>query len=217
MSTVRIPRQQRFVLDNVSWNRYTRLLHTFSDRHLRITYDRGVLEIMTLSFEHETLSGFLGLLVITLTQELNLPLRLGRSTTLRRRHKQRGLEPDDCCWITHEPEVRGKTRINLRTDPPPDLAIEVDISRSSLNRMGIYAKLRVPEVWRYDSQGLAFCTLNANGDYDAAPVSAIFAAARITAADLMPFIQMRGQMDDNAIIRQFRAWLHTRITPTPTP
>ena len=90
----------------------------------------------------------MGLLVVTLTQELNLPLHWGLDDLRRKRH-QKGLEPDDCFWIAHEAEVRGKTIIDLRTDPPPDLAIEVDISRSSLDRMGIYAKLRVPEVWRW--------------------------------------------------------------------
>ena len=88
-------------------------------------------------------------MIFTLTQELHLPFHLGRSTTLRRRRKQRGLEPDDCYWIAHASDMRGKTAFNSRTDPPPDLAIEVDITHSSLDRMAIYAKLRVPEVkWR---------------------------------------------------------------------
>ena len=215
MQTVRIPLQQRFVLGNVSWEDYIRISRAFGERHLRMTYDRGVLEIMTLSFEHETISGFLGLLVITLTQELNLPMRLGRSTTLRRKPKKRGLEPDDSFWIANEAKVRKNKRISLRTDPPPDLTIEVDVTRSSLNRMDIYAKLRIPEVWRYKDDKLAFFTLDPAGDYIPAAVSATFPLP-ITPADLMPFIQMRSQMDDNAVIRQFRAWIHSKMTP-PQP
>jgi Uma2 family endonuclease len=216
MIKIRIPKRQRFIFDGVSWDRYTRLLHEFSDRHLRFTYDRGILEIMTLSYEHETLGYFLGRLVIVLTEELNLPIRGGGSTTFRRKRKQKGLEPDDCYWIAHEAEVRNNTKIDLRTDPPPDLAIEVNISHSSLDRMGIYASLKLPEVWRHDAQGLSFFTLNAGYKYDAVLTSASFSMP-LSPADLMPFIAMRGQMDDNAVIRQFRDWIRAKIQTTRNP
>lgn len=209
MLKVRIPTQQRLVLDAVPWERYSRLLRSFSDRHLRLTYDRGVLEIMTLSHAHERLSRFLGRLVITLTEELNLPIAEGGSTTFRKRRKQKGLEPDNCYWIAHEADVRDKTKIDLRVDPPPDLAIEVDITHSSLDRMRIYASLGVPEVWRYDEQGLTFWSLAANGKYEPAPVSRSFTLA-ISPADLTPFIDLRGQMDVNAIIRKLRTWIQGR-------
>jgi len=214
MSAIHIPTKQRFILDNVSWQRYTRLLHVFSDRHLRLTYDRGVLEIMTLSYEHETSGRFLGRLVVTLTEELDVQIKDGGSTTFRRKKKLKGLEPDDCFWIANEAAVRGKTKISLRVDPPPDLALEIDISRSSMNRMRIYAALRVPEVWRYDENGLAFFTLNAAGKYDPAIVSTCFTIP-ITAADLQPFLNLRGQIGDNDIIKQFRAWIRAKLGATP--
>ena len=211
MPTIKIPSTQRFILENVSWGRYTRLLRALEDRHLRMTYDRGVLEIMTLSFEHESTSRFLGRLVVVLTEEFDLALAPGGSTTMRRKRKMKGLEPDDCYWIAHEPAVRGKKVIDLRTDPPPDLTIEVDVTRSSLNRMAIYAKLRVPEVWRHNDEGLTFNVLNAAGEYGSAAASTMFPLP-IAPADLMPFTQMRGQLDDNAIIKQFRAWLRGKIS-----
>jgi Uma2 family endonuclease len=210
MVKVRIPRQQRLILDNVSWERYTRFLRDFSDNHCRLTYDRGVLEIMTLSHEHEGLSEFLGLLVVTLTQELELTLKLGGSTTFRQRRKKKGIEPDRCYWIANEAAVRGKTRIDLRVDPPPDVALEVDITHSSMDRLHIYAALRVPEVWRYDAQGLAFLVLNAERRYVPAANSPAFPIP-VSPADLMPFLQMRGQMDENAIVRQFRDWIRSQI------
>jgi Uma2 family endonuclease len=113
MSTVRIPQKQRFILDGVSWPRYTRLLRDFADRHLRFTYDGGILEIMTLSHEHESAADFLGRMVVTLTEQLKLPIKAGRSTTFRKRKKEKGLEPDNCYWIAHEADVRGKTVIDL--------------------------------------------------------------------------------------------------------
>jgi Uma2 family endonuclease len=203
---------QRLILDNVTWNGYTRLLRSFEGRHLRLTYDRGTLEIMTLSHQHENLGWFLGRLVVVLTEELNLPIKGGGSTTFRKKRKLKGLEADDCYWIAHEADVRGKTVIKLNIDPPPDLAIEVDISRSSMNRMRIYAAIKVPDVWRHDCKGLAFLTLNSLGKYDEVAVSPTFPLS-VTPADLTPFTAMRDQMDENAVIRQFRQWIRTKVAP----
>src|SRR5207302_1383935 len=98
----------------------------------------------------------LGRFIDVLTEEFHLPCRAGRSVTLRRRRKRRGLEPDNCYWIANAARLQGKVRLDLRTDPPPDLAVEVDVTASSLDRMSIYAALRVPEVWRLSAAGLAF-------------------------------------------------------------
>src|SRR5262249_55428861 len=125
---------QRLVLAGVSWQEYGKFLRAFEGRRaVRLTYDRGVLEIMSPRHEHETDVDFLGRLAITLTEEMGLSVKAGGSTTFRRRKKRRGLEPDRCYWIASEPLVRGKRDINLRKDPPPDLAIEVDVTSSSLN------------------------------------------------------------------------------------
>ena len=210
MFKTRIPSRQKLILDNVSWDEYTRHLRNFEGRHLRLTYDQGMLEIMTLSHEHEGLGWFLDKLVFVLTEELTLPIKGGGSTTFRKKKKHKGLEADNCYWIAHEAEVRGKTVIKLSIDPPPDLAIEVDISRSSMNRMRIYAAIKVPEVWRHDRNGLAFLVLNSLGKYDPAAVSPAFPMP-ITPADLLPFIAMRDHMDENAVIRQFRAWIRAKL------
>jgi len=173
---------------------------------LRLTYDRGTLQIMTLTFGHESWGSILGLMVVVLTEELGLPIASGGSTTFRRKRRRRGLEPDECFWITHEAQVRGKLRIDLRTDPPPDLAIEVDVTASSLNRMGIYAALGVPEVWRFDGQSLSFHILNATGGYDVRPNSGLF--PNVSSADLLRLLVLRGQVEQNALLRQFRVWVH---------
>src|ERR1700687_4731675 len=90
---------QRLLLYAVDWRTYTRLLRALDGRHLRLTYERGTLEFMTLTHEHESGARFLGRLAVTLTEELGLPVKAGGSTTFRRRIKKRGLEPDDCFWI----------------------------------------------------------------------------------------------------------------------
>jgi Uma2 family endonuclease len=153
-----------------------------------------------------------------LTEELDLPISGGGSTTVRRRRRQRGLEPDNCYWIANEAQVRGKRRLDFRTDPPPDLAIEVDVTHSSLDRMGIYAALRVPEVWRYENQRLTFNVLQSDGNYAEQPRSLAFPL--VTPSDLLRFLALRGQMDENAINRQFRTWVRQQLaggTATPAP
>jgi Uma2 family endonuclease len=185
------------------------MLRAFAEqRSARLTYDRGVLEIMSPLYRHDNSSWFLGRLILTLTEELNLPIASGGSTTLRRRRRQRGLEPDACFWIANEPRVRGIRSLNLRTDPPPDLAVEVDVTRSSLNRMTIYAALGVPEVWRLEVAGLTFHLLQADGQYAASPVSRSFPA--VSATDLAGFLALLGRQEENEILRQFRAWVRQR-------
>src|SRR5207249_86588 len=109
------------------WNEYSRMLRFFAERPgYRLTYDRGTLEIMSPLFEHEFGADLLGRFVVVLTEEMGLPLQAGRSTTFRSRRMRRGLEADHSWWIAHALQIRGKRRIDLRVDPPPDLAIEVD-------------------------------------------------------------------------------------------
>jgi Uma2 family endonuclease len=219
MSTVSPPIEQRFMLYGVDWKEYGRFLRAFGHRPgVRLTYDRGCLEIMTLSFEHESLARLLDRLVVTLSEELQLPMTGGRSTTFRRRKRKRGLEPDDCYWMANEPLVRGKDRIDLRTDPPPDLALEIDITHSSLNRLAIYAALRMPEVWRLENQVVVCYLLGSDGHYAASPSSRAFPG--LDPRELSLFLALRGQMDENSIVRQFRAWVRQRfpgVNPTGNP
>ncbi len=213
MSTVpaRLP-TQKMLLHGIDWPTYARLARAFAGRRgLRLTYDRGTLEIMTLTYGHESLAHLLGRFVVTLTEELGLPIAEGGSTTFRRRRSRRGLEPDQSYWIASEPLVRGKQRIDLRVDPPPDLAIEVDVASSSVNRMTIYAALGVPEVWRLTDQGLTFHVLAGGGQYTVSSTSLAFSF--LTAADLQGFLLLRGQQDENAIVRQFRTWVQQKQTP----
>lgn len=209
MSTVRVPRRQRLILEGVDWQTYSRLLRTFAERPgIRLTYDRGTLEIMSPSHAHDIDSRFLGRLVVTLTEELGLPVKSGGSTTLRRRKKRRGLEPDECFWIKNEALVRSLRVLRLHKDPPPDLAIEVDVTSSSLDRMSIYAALAIPEVWRLDAEGLSFHHLQPDSTYAKATHSQTFPF--VTPADLTGFANRRIQDGDNAVVQDFRRWIRAR-------
>jgi Uma2 family endonuclease len=202
--------RQCLLLSNVDWQTYTRLLHIFAERPgFRLTYDQGELEIMSPSMEHDDDARFLGDLVFVLTEELGLPLKRGGSTTLRRRLRQQGIEADECFWIANAHRMGGRRRLDLRTDPPPDLAIEVDVSHSSMDRLGIYAALGVPEVWRLDGDVLIFYILDAARAYQTAGASRSFPL--VTPADLLNFLQQARQAgDENVVVHQFRDWIRQR-------
>src|SRR5262249_11690906 len=152
-------------------------------RGVRLAYDRGDLEIMAPSYEHENDGWVLGQFVFILADELGLTLNPGGATTLRRKLKQKGIEPDQCFWIANVAPLGGVRRLTRRTPPPPDLAIEVDVSRSSLPRFGIYAALKVPELWRLDGDELKFHVLGPNKKFAEAATSRSFPL--VTPADLL--------------------------------
>jgi Uma2 family endonuclease len=192
------------------------MLRAFAERPgYRLTYDRGTLEIMSPLFEHEIDVDLLGRFVVVLTEEMNLPLEAARSTTLRRRRMRRGLEADHSWWIAHAAQMRGRRHLDLRVDPPPDLALEVDVTRQSLDRMPIYARLRVPEVWRLNAQGLTFHQLQANGRYAEQPHSPTFPL--FTPADLMAHLALRTQYDQNEVVRKFRIFVLQRLASAGGP
>jgi Uma2 family endonuclease len=208
------PASERLVLYDVSWRDYLRLGKLLSNRRLRMTYDRGTLEIMTLSSEHERWKHILGRLVEALAEELDIRIAGFGSMTCKRQKKRRGFEPDECYWVANVATIRGRQRIDLRVDPPPDLALEIDVSSSSLNRMSIYSAMRVEEVWRFDTNSLVFSQLQANGKYAQIPTSVAFPG--LTAADLMPFLILGAQQDELDMLKAFRAWVRQRFPRSNT-
>ncbi|WP_242040676.1 Uma2 family endonuclease [Coleofasciculus sp. FACHB-1120] len=149
-----IPRERthRVILQGVSWQTYQALLTEMGDnRSSRLAYDRGVLEITMPSDRHETNTKLLERMIEALTEELDLPIKGFRSTTLNREDLQRGAEPDSCYYIQNVERIQGRT-IDLTKDPTPDLVIEVDITSPSSRRLQIYSQLGVSEVWRYVGQ-----------------------------------------------------------------
>jgi Uma2 family endonuclease len=210
MATAQTSPEQRLLLEGEPWEAYARMLRVFDERrHLRITYDRGALEIMTISPEHEWYKSILGRIVIALTEELQLPIACYGSMTLRRRRIRRGLEPDQCYWIENEAKVRNIKKFDWRRDPPPDLILEIDITRSSLDRMSIYAAMRVPEVWCHDGSALKFYVLGPDGKYAVSSHSRVFPG--LTPDAVSRFLTLREQMDENALVREFRTWIRQRI------
>jgi Uma2 family endonuclease len=196
---------QHIVLDNVSWELYEHLLKEIGDRPIRLTYDSGDLEIMSPLPEHEDISRMLCFMVLELALASDRPARMLGSTTFRRKLLKRGLEPDECFYIQSLPRVRGRRRLALPKDPPPDLAIEVDITGRSLDRLPIYAALKVPEIWHYRGGRLRCVLLNESGEYNESQTSRAFPTIR--PSELLRFVKLALTGDHMTAAKAFRQWL----------
>ncbi|MGB0564629.1 MAG: Uma2 family endonuclease, partial [Spirulinaceae cyanobacterium] len=164
LNRIHVPPGQRIVLEKVSWQEFEDILVALGDhRTARIAYADGSLEIMTPSPEHESGKEIIGDLVKALLEELEIEFWTLGSTTLKK-SQIKGLEPDQCFYIAHEAQIRGKKRIDLDIDPPPDLALEIEVT--SRTHPQIYAALNVPELWRFERGKLQINVLR-NGEYQA--------------------------------------------------
>lgn len=187
MTSVLSQPEQKVIIENVSWQTYERLLADLADRASpRLTYDCGILEIMSPTPRHEELNRNLALIVTILAAALGLDVRNLGSTTFRRADLGRGFEPDSCFYIEHEAAVRGKAKIDLTQDPPPDLVIEIDITSGSLDKFPLYRQVGVPEIWRCDGNRLTIFHLSDNA-YQTSESSR--ALGEIEAADLTRLLQ----------------------------
>ncbi len=204
--------EQRLLLYAVDWQTYEKFLDAVGKRRLRLTYDRGNLEIMAPSWNHEWWKRRFGFLMPLLGAETNVAVQGGGSTTYRREDLERGLEPDECFYIgPHAVQMRGPREIDLQRDPAPDLAVEIDISSSSLNRQSIYAALRVPELWRFDGASLQAYRLGANGAYELCEHSLSFPFLPLVA--FVQFLQDTQELEESALIRPFQDWIRAHVLP----
>ena len=195
---------QQIILRGVRWETYEQLVSDFQDSHAaHFTYDRGILEIMVLSFKHETVNRTLAHLVSVIAEELQIDTINAGSTTFKRQDIAKGFEPDSCFYIQNEARISGKTEIDLDIDPPPDLVIEIDITSPSLNKFPIYAQIGVPEVWRYDGTQVTFFVL-AGESYETAEGSQAFPA--LTSNVATELLEASAEVKSTVWIRRVREW-----------
>jgi Uma2 family endonuclease len=199
--------QQHLVLDGVSWDFYERTLDEIGNRPMRVTFYRGSIEIMPPPAEHECAKISIGALIEVTALELDIPMRCFGSATFRREEGQAGLEPDQCYYLKNEARVRGMKRFDPTRDPPPDLAIEIDITRRSIAREPVYADLGVPELWRYDGRHLTVLVLESSGRYVASTNSPSFPFLPIESFEA--FIPRMDNEERTAVLREFRDWVRT--------
>jgi Uma2 family endonuclease len=196
---------QCVILDSISWETYERLLAEHKESSgVHFTYDRGRLEIMVLSVQHEKPNRMLSLLVEVFAEELGIDIEGLGSTTFKRKDLDRGFEPDSCFYIQHAERIRGKEEIDLLVDPPPDLVIEVDITSPSLNKFPLFAALGIPEVWRYD--GARVSILNLTGATYIERTNSL-ALPKVTSEALTRFIHEGAQLKRPVWLRRVREWI----------
>ena len=200
---------QQFLLKNVSWQMYENILEELGERRAaKINYSQGLLEIMTPLPEHEDDKVIIGDLVKALLEELDIEARSLASTTFKSESMKTGVEADDCFYIQNEAAIRGKKRIDLNIDPPPDLAIEIDIT--SRTRLNNYEDLRVPELWRFDGQNLEINVLE-SGKYVKSNIGSNF--PNFPLVDVIPeYVEQSKINGRNATIKAFRSWVRSQLT-----
>ncbi len=199
--------ERRIVLDGISWSTYQQLLRESGDRNTRLTFDNGRLELMSPSLLHERVKTVIRRLVEVYADALQIEVEGAGSTTCDREDLQKGLEPDECYYITHAAAVMGKEKLDLTVDPPPDLAIEVDISRPDVVWEPIYAALGVPEVWRFDGRAIQLLVRNPDGHYVTATSSLAFPNLPL---DLLnQWLQIGLEQGQSAAVRALREWLRS--------
>jgi Uma2 family endonuclease len=205
-ATLLTPPDEVINLTGISWTTYETLLAESCDRRLRMTYNRGNLEIIAPSLEHEFNKTVMGRFVQTLAEEFDVDIYPLGSTTFKKPELS-GAEPDECFYIRQIAAVQGKKRLD-DTDPAPDLIVEIDVTSSSKNRLQVYADLQVTEVWIYDGGSLIVKQLQ-DGSYVTSSVSQFF--PNIPISELARFLQQAETSDYLGLIRTFRSWVRSQI------
>ncbi len=200
---------QQFVLDDADWKFYQELLQRVGDRHVFITYDRGRLELMSPSFRHDKRARSIGLLINILAEELAIPMQGCGSTTFRREDLDQGLEPDQCFYVKNVDRIRGKDEIDLSTDPPPDVAIEVQISYRMIKRVPLYALMGIPELWRDDGEHLTIFELAGDGKYEQVDRSTAFPTVPVQ--EMERLLKLSDTMDEMNWTRSVRKWAKEQL------
>jgi Uma2 family endonuclease len=206
---------QHVLVTGVSWDDYERLLlwRDENRKGARLTYDRGDLEIMVVTSYDERLRKILALLIESWLAETGGEYVPSGQFTHKRKDLEKGFEPDECYYVQSWKKVAGLREIDLLVDPPPDLTVEVEVSRTIKSRLPILASFRIPEVWRYNGKKVTVLRLGPKGKYQEAEAS--LAIPDFPFADAPRFLEMAASVEVGfaTIDRQFRGWIRS-LPPT---
>ena len=204
LKRITVPPGQRVLLSDVSWQEFEAILEDLGEhRASRVAYDNGILEIMTPLPKHEINKELVSDLVKALLEELDIEFCTLGSTTFKNQEMLKGIEPDNCFYIQNEAAVRGKNRLDLTVDPPPDLALEIDVT--SRTHPSIYEALGVPELWRFENGKLQINVLQV-GKYIKCEYSPNFPTFPLIEA-IPQYVNQYKTLGRNKTMRAFRAWV----------
>ncbi len=208
LKRIHVPPGQRVQLRDVTWQELEAILEDLGEhRAARIAYDRGILEIMAPLPEHEFDKEIVSDLVKALLEELSTEFISLGSTTLKNQELAQGIEPDQCFYIKNESKIRGKKRLDLAVDPPPDLALEIDIT--SRTHPNIYEVLKVPELWHFERGKLQINILR-DGHYVESQQSLNFPLFPLIEA-IPRYLEQSTTAGRNATLKAFRLWVQKQI------
>jgi Uma2 family endonuclease len=210
---------QRIELNGVSWQTYQALLGSAESQHgsVRMMFDRGRLVLKSPGWKHEIDAEWLGQIVRLTAMGLGMNcLSVGR-TTLTREEAERGKEPDTAFYLANEPRVRGRSRetLDLNVDPPPDLAIEVEITHRDPGMLGVYAALGVPEVWHFDGTILRVLQLRDDGNY--VEVADSPSLPLLPLKDIPSWLERADTEGEGAMAVAYLDWVRNELAPRRRP
>ncbi|MBW4488557.1 MAG: Uma2 family endonuclease [Trichocoleus desertorum ATA4-8-CV12] len=216
MSSSSVTSEQRVVLDKISWQKFENILAELgADRTTRFAYHRGRMEMMNPHEEHERYRKLIESLLLVLADETYLKLVGFSSALLQQPEVQCAIEPNACFYISHAPQMLGKTNLDLSHDPVPDLVLDITFTSSTLDKLPIYAALGIPEVWCYTSnsdpvpeQQLTIYQLQ-NQQYFVSETSLAFNF--LPAARVLEFIEQSDSLGLVQSLQLLRAWVQERI------
>lgn len=150
-----LPDDASVTFNDVSWGEYEELLEQVGEAPgLRISYDNGSLQVMTISSQHEKYASFISSLIAGIRLRLRIDILAFGSATMRKSKSSGGHEPDACFYVQTAPLIGNRIQLDFETDPPPDIVVEIDVHHDSRPRFPVYARLGVPEIWRYDGRAM---------------------------------------------------------------
>jgi Uma2 family endonuclease len=196
------------IIQGASWELYEMLLKETEQQHLRLVFDEGTLEIMSPRYDHEDVKKLLARMIEIMAEETDADIKSFGGATYRREDRRKGLEPDESYYFKSEPKIRGKRRLDLLRDPPPDLAVEVDITSYTVDKLRVYAGLGIPEIWNWENGKMQFLLLR-RGKYEARARSASFPF--VTVSDVQRVIDQLENGREKLIIREWRQWVRKQI------
>lgn len=200
------PPVTRTIRHNVGWDEFERLVADNAAGPLSYAYFDGTLEATPPSLTHESGVEFFRDFVATVSEESDIEIRAIGSTTIKRTHLRKGVEPDAAYYVRNEPLVRGKSDIDFAVDPPPDLVVEVDVTNDSMDKLPLFAALGFPEVWWYKSGRIQVLVLAGDGYQPQASV----AFPGVDAATLNRFLTDSRRTTRLGLIRAIRQWVRSR-------
>ena len=160
---------------------------------------------MTPSFEHERLNRLLADIAQALAFGKDLAIEPAGSTDFSREDMERGFQPDSCFYLGDKvAAIKGKKRLDISIDPPPDLVIEIDVTSRSLDKLPLYASIGVVEIWRFDLERLVIYRLEESGYQE---MSTSQALSGVSATDLLTFIQQADEMPRKALFFHIMGWV----------